>query len=97
MELYLETGTVQIEHVTRLFRPMFRGALISNGGYDKARANAALAEGVADLVSFGVPYVANPDLVERFRHDPPPLNEPDPATFYAEGPGGYTDYPFLPH
>ena len=52
---------------------------------------------MADLVSFGVPYVANPDLVARFQHDPPPLNTPDPTTFYAEGPGGYTDYPFLPH
>ena len=91
----LETGTVQIERVTQLFRPMFRGAVITNGGYDKARATAALDGSLADLVSFGVPYVANPDLVARLRRDPPPLNAPDPATFYAEGPGGYTDYPFL--
>ena len=90
-----ESGTVQIEHVTRLFRPMFRGPVISNGGYDKARAQAAVGEGVADLISFGVPYVANPDLVARFHHDPVPLNTPDPATFYGEGPGGYTDYPPL--
>ncbi len=91
----LESGTVQIEHVTKLFRPMFRGPVITNGGYDKARATAAVADGLADLVSFGVPYVANPDLVERMRHDPVPLNAPDPSTFYGEGPGGYTDYPFL--
>jgi N-ethylmaleimide reductase len=54
-----------------------------------------LAAGSADLVSFGVPFLANPDLVARFRHDPPPLNAPDPATFYGEGPGGYVDYPAL--
>lgn len=91
----IESGTVQIEHVTRLFRPMFRGVLITNGGYDKARATAALDGGIADLVSFGVPYVANPDLVARLRRDPPPLNAPDPSTFYGEGSHGYTDYPAL--
>ena len=88
----LESATVQIEHVTRLFRPLVRGALITNGGYDYARATAALADGLADLVSFGMPYVANPDLVERFRHDPVPLNLPDKATFYSGGAHGYTDY-----
>ena len=90
-----ESGTVQIEHVAALFRPMFRGPMITNGGYDKARAQAAIAAGIADLVSFGVPYVANPDLVARFHRDPVPLNAPDPATFYGEGPGGYTDYPAM--
>jgi N-ethylmaleimide reductase len=45
-------------------------------------------------VAFGVPYIANPDLVERFRTDAP-LNKPDPATFYGIGPKGYTDYPAL--
>ena len=91
----LETGTVEIEHVARLFRPMVRGALITNGGYNKARASAALAEGLADLVSFGAPYVANPDLVERLRNDPVPLNTPDKATFYSGGARGYVDYPAL--
>ena len=91
----LATGTVQIEHVARLFRPMLRGAVITNGGYDKARATAAVADGLADLVSFGAPYVANPDLVERFHHDPVPLNAPDKATFYSGGAQGYTDYPAM--
>ena len=91
----IETGTVQIEHVTRLFRPMLRGPVITNGGYDKARATAAVADGLADLVSFGAPYVANPDLVERFHHDPVPLNTPDKGTFYSGGANGYTDYPAL--
>ena len=90
-----ETGTVQIEHVARLFRPAIRGLLMTNGGYDKARANAALGDGMADLVSFGAPYVANPDLVARLGHDPVPLNPPDKATFYGGDAHGYTDYPAL--
>ncbi len=91
----LATGTVDIAQVTRVFRPLFRGTVITNGSYDKERATSVLAEGMADLVSFGVPFVANPDLVARLRLDPVPLNAPDPATFYGTGPGGYTDYPTL--
>jgi N-ethylmaleimide reductase len=45
-------------------------------------------------VAFGVPFIANPDLVERLRSDAP-LNKPDPTTFYGIGPKGYTDYPIL--
>jgi N-ethylmaleimide reductase len=48
----------------------------------------------ADLVAFGVPFIANPDLVARL-HSDAPLNKPDSSTFYGEGPGGYTDYPPL--
>lgn len=65
-----------------------------NAGYDKARANAALAAGEADLVAFGVPYIANPDLPERFAQDAP-LNSADPATFYGGDARGYTDYPAM--
>ena len=50
--------------------------------------------GVADAIAFGRLYLANPDLVERFRRDAP-LNTPNPKTFYAPGPAGYTDYPAL--
>ena len=89
----LEAG-VQITHVAETFRPMSSLPLIINTGFDKAKANAALAAGHADLVAFGVPYLANPDLVERFRIDAP-LNKPDPSTFYGEGAKGYTDYPAL--
>jgi N-ethylmaleimide reductase len=53
-----------------------------------------LAAGDADLVAFGVSYIANPDLVARLHADAP-LNKPDPSTFYGEGPQGYTDYPAL--
>ncbi|MEW5770126.1 MAG: alkene reductase [Pseudomonadota bacterium] len=75
-------------------REVWKGVLMTNAGYDKASANAVLAAGRADMVSFGVPYLANPDLEARFRADAP-LNAPDPATFYGGGEKGYTDYPFM--
>ena len=90
----LEAGDVQIEHVAETFRPMTRRPLIINTGFDKTQGNAVIAAGNADLVAFGVPYIANPDLVARLRSDAP-LNKPDPSTFYGEGQGGYTDYPAL--
>jgi N-ethylmaleimide reductase len=70
-----------------------KAAWMVNNGYDKALAQQALAGG-ADLVAFGRPYIANPDLVERLRQDAP-LNTPDKATFYGGGAKGYTDYPAL--
>lgn len=85
---------VQIEHVAATFRPMISVPLIVNTGFDQERANEFLAEDEADLISFGVPYIANPDLVERFRTGAA-LNKPDPSTFYGEGPRGFTDYPTL--
>ncbi len=57
-------------------------------------AKQVLAVGEADAVAFGVPFLANPDLPERFRRNVP-LNPPDQATFYAPGSRGYTDYPFM--
>ena len=89
----LERG-VQIKHVLDTFRPMTTVPIIVNTGFDKARGNALLAHGTADLVAFGVPYIANPDLVERYRREAP-LNKPDPSTFYGIGPKGYIDYPAL--
>jgi len=72
-----------------------QGAWMLNNGYtDKAGAQAALDAG-ADIVAFGRPYIANPDLVARLRQDAP-LNTPDRATFYGGGAEGYTDYPTLP-
>ncbi len=90
----MASGTVQIEHRTAAFRPLFSGPMISNGGYDKAKAIAAIEAGTADLVSFGVLFIANPDLPARFKQRVP-LNNPDPTTFYGEGAKGYTDYPSL--
>ncbi len=70
-----------------------KGAWMVNNGYDKALAEKAVANG-ADLVAFGKPYIANPDLVERLRRNTP-LNAPDKATFYGGGAEGYTDYETL--
>jgi N-ethylmaleimide reductase len=75
-------------------RDLWQGVFMTNAGYDKARANAVLQAGQADLVAFGVPFIANPDLPRRFLLDAP-LNPADPATFYGGGAAGYTDYPAL--
>ena len=83
-----------INPVIPLFRPMYQGTLIGNGNYTQETANAALAKGDVDLVSFGKLFLANPDLPDRFRLNTS-LNEPDPKTFYGSGEQGYTDYPFL--
>jgi N-ethylmaleimide reductase len=79
-----------------ILRDKFNGAVIVNGGYDFDAGNAVIARGEADLVAFGVPFLANPDLPVRFRSRAP-LNKPDPATFYAgEGDDkGYIDYPAM--
>ena len=75
-------------------RKHFNNAYMANLGYDKARGNAAIASGFADCVAFGVPFLANPDLVVRYKQDAP-LNAADEATFYGGTEKGYTDYPFL--
>lgn len=75
-----------------LLRRTFRGAMILAGGFDRAAAEAALAEGRADLVGFGRPFIANPDLVTRLQAAAE-IAAPDFATFYTPGPKGYTDYP----
>ena len=67
---------------------------IANLAYDKARGNAAIATGHADAVAYGVPFIANPDLVKRFSTNAA-LNEADSSTFYGGTEHGYTDYPFL--
>ena len=73
---------------------LFSGVVIANNGFDKERANEALAEGRADLVAFGKPFIANPDLVIRLFLNAPllPLNR---ETLYGSGEHGYTDYPIL--
>ncbi|MDP2315896.1 MAG: alkene reductase [Pseudomonadota bacterium] len=80
---------------TPLLRARFKGAYIVNGGFDAETGNAAIASGEADLVAYGVPFLANPDLPRRFAEGAP-LNAPDFATFYTGGEKGYTDYPALP-
>jgi N-ethylmaleimide reductase len=80
--------------VTPILRDIFDGTLIVNGGYDARTGNAAIARGEADLVAFGVPFLANPDLPTRYRNGAS-LNAPDQATFYAGEEKGYIDYPTL--
>ena len=75
-----------------LIRRTFHGVVILAGGFDRASAEAALDEGRGDLVAFGRPFLANPDLVVRLAQGTP-LAAPDFATFYTPGPKGYTDYP----
>ena len=77
-----------------MLRELFHGPMIVNGGYTKETAGAAIARDETDLVAFGVPFLANPDLPERFAASAP-LNEPDTASFYSGGARGYVDYPSL--
>jgi N-ethylmaleimide reductase len=80
--------------VSARIRQVFRGALMVNGGYTAQTADAAIAAGRADLVSFATLFISNPDLPERFRLGAP-LAAPDRATFYGGAAKGYTDYPAL--
>jgi len=75
-------------------RAAFDGVLVFCGGYTAESAEALVTSGVADAVAFGRPFLANPDLVERFAAGAA-LNEPDPSTFYGGDAHGYTDYPTL--
>lgn len=75
-------------------RPAWNGKVVTAGGFTLESGNEALAEGWADAIAYGVPFLANPDLPERFRGNAA-LNTPDESTFYASGPQGYTDYSFL--
>jgi N-ethylmaleimide reductase len=82
------------DSVKNAIRNAFDGAIILSGGYDKDRAEQDLAAGKGELVAFGRPFLANPDLPQRYAQDAP-LNDPDFGTFYTPGEKGYTDYPNL--
>jgi N-ethylmaleimide reductase len=84
-------GTIR---VTPMLRDKFSGTVIVNGGYDAHSGHAVIARGEADLVAFGVPFLANPDLPARYQKNAS-LNPPDQATFYAGEEKGYIDYPTL--
>ncbi|MEH3100395.1 alkene reductase [Sphingomonas adhaesiva] len=87
-------GASSVPKLSPKIREVFTGPLVLNQDYSKEAAQADLDSGVADAVAWGRLYIANPDLVERFRRDAP-LNTPNPKTFYAPGPEGYIDYPAL--
>lgn len=88
----LESGRPQA--VIDAIRANFSRAYIGNGHYTADEAQQRIAAGHADLASFGRPFIANPDLPERFRQGAP-LNEWDSSTFYGGDERGYTDYPAL--
>ncbi len=85
---------VQQGDVVSPARAAFPGVLVGNMGYSPADAAEAVVSGMLDAVAFGHHYVSNPDLVERVRVGAS-FAEPDAATFYSQGPAGYTDYPTL--
>jgi 2,4-dienoyl-CoA reductase-like NADH-dependent reductase (Old Yellow Enzyme family) len=75
------------------FRRVFRGPLMGNCGYTQQTAEEAIAAGHADLVSFGRPFISNPDLVERFANDWPLAEPAEVAAWYTPGEKGYADWP----
>ncbi len=88
-------GTPEVpRQLKQAIRDSFAGTLILSGGYDAARAEADLSAGLGDLVAFGRPFIANPDLVARFAAGAP-LAAADSDTFYTPGAAGYLDYPAL--
>ncbi len=80
--------------IAPILHKAFGGAFMVNGGYNKETGTAAVESGDADLICFGVPFIANPDLVKRYQTDAA-LNTPDQPTFYGGDAHGYTDYPAL--
>lgn len=82
------------DSISPKLRELFKGTFIANEKFSKESAEKAIESGLADAVSFGVPFICNPDLVERFSTNAK-LNEPVFETFYAKGEIGYTDYPAL--
>ncbi|OGS52665.1 MAG: alkene reductase [Erythrobacter sp. RIFCSPHIGHO2_12_FULL_63_10] len=82
------------QRLTAHLRERFGGTVIANGGYDAAIAEAVISRGSADLVAFGMPFIANPDLPERFARGAA-LAEPDASSIYGGGDQGYIDYPPL--
>lgn len=83
-----------LKKVTEHYRKIYKGTIITNGNYDFNSGNKAIAEGIADLVSYGRLFISNPDLPERFRTGSE-LAIPDKETFYDGGEKGYIDYPFM--
>ncbi|MEI7712045.1 MAG: alkene reductase [Rhodospirillales bacterium] len=85
-------GDLDAASAAAVLRPLWNGPAIVAGGFDRAKSDAALADGTADAIAFGRPYISNPDLMERLR-DGVPFAPYDRATFYGGGAEGYTDYP----
>lgn len=87
-------GNTDVPKQSPAIRKVFKGPLILNSDYDAAKAEAALASGVADAIAFGRPFIGNPDLVERIQSGAAWAAD-NPQTWYSPGAEGYTDYPAL--
>ncbi|MBF8965679.1 alkene reductase [Pontibacter sp. FD36] len=82
------------QQIAKRYRPIYKGNLIINAGFTQEKGNTVIEAGEADMVAFGVPFISNPDLPERFRQNEE-LQEADKNTFYSPGAEGYIDYPSL--
>lgn len=89
-----EAADPRWDAMIRVMRESYHGVLMLAGGYEGATAEQALADGRADIIAFGRPFIANPDLPARLKASLP-LNRPDPATFFGGDAAGYIDYPAL--
>lgn len=89
----IETPNYPTEDEIELFASKIKTTVIANSGYNKESAEKELEKGIASAISFGVPYLANPDLPHRFENNLE-LNIPNPETFFGGNEKGYTDYPF---
>ena len=91
---YGNFGQTDVPRISPEIRKIFKGPLVLNQEYNKELADADLASGLADAISFGRPYISNPDLVERLRIGAA-LTPDNFKTWYSPAAEGYTDYPFL--
>lgn len=87
-------GSIPTAPVSPAMRPIYSGAIFLNSDYDGPSARARMAEGIADGISIGRPFIANPDLVHRIAVGAP-LSAGDESTYYSGGAEGYVDYPPL--
>ncbi len=96
MEPYPESGKFfeGTPYVTPEIRKAYKGNMILNGGYGLEQGNKDINSGLAQAIAFGVPFLANPDLVQRLKSGAP-LNEPHMESFYGGGAEGYIDYPAI--
>ena len=87
-------GSIPTAPVSPAMRPIYSGKILLNSDYDGPSARERMEEGIADGISFGRPFISNPDLVHRLVVGAP-LSPGDTSTYYSGGAAGYVDYPML--